>query len=239
MATRFLLAALIALAPPAANLAEASEWEYRVTPYAWIPSFDAEMAIGDESGDGSGPSFWELLEFAVLINGEARRGDWALIGEYNYLALSDDAEALGGRLSADILFDGHMAGAAVAYRFHHDERASAEVFGGARAWWIDAEIDLQRISNPSVSRNWVDPIIGMRGSYALTDRVALSGLADIGGFGVGSDLQWELIGRVGYEFTDHIGAALGYRHLALDFADDKLVLDAEISGPFLAIDIMW
>jgi len=64
-------------------------------------------------------------------------------------------------------------------------------------------------------------------------------LAEVGGFGVGSDLQWEVVGRAGYQFNDRFGVALGYRHLAIDFDDDKLVMQAEISGPFLALDITW
>jgi hypothetical protein len=33
--------------------------------------------------------------------------------------------------------------------------------------------------------------------------------------------------------------SLGYRHLDLDFDDNGLVLDATMSGPFVAFDFQW
>lgn len=234
--TAFIALGLFAAASPKA---QADEWEYRVTPYLWAPSFDANLRIGDGDGVESDTSFFEVLDFAFLINGEVRRGKWGVLAEYNFLALSEDASTPGGRLSAEASLDGHMAGIAGAYRFYEDERASADAFGGVRAWWIDAEIAFERVRNLSKSNNWVDPIVGLRGQYAVTDSIALSGLGDIGGFGVGSDFQWEVLGRATYRFNDLVGLGLGYRHLVVDLDDEDLVLDAAISGPFLALDFTW
>ncbi len=241
MTVRFALATFAALGlfAAASSVAQADEWEYRVTPYLWIPSFDADLTIGDSDSVESDTSFLEVLDFGFLINGEARRGKWGVIAEYNFLALSEDASTPGGRASAEASLDGNMFGLAGAYRFYEDERSSVDAFGGVRAWWIETKIEFQRAPNPSRSNNWIDPIVGLRGSYAVTDNIALSGLADIGGFGVGSDLQWELLGRATYRFNDLFGVGLGYRHLALDFDDDGLVLDTTITGPFLALDFTW
>jgi hypothetical protein len=35
------------------------------------------------------------------------------------------------------------------------------------------------------------------------------------------------------------GAALGYRHLVLDFNKDRVDLKVTMTGPFLAVDFTW
>jgi hypothetical protein len=42
----------------------------------------------------------------------------------------------------------------------------------------------------SADVNWIDPIIGLRAQYHLTEKWYLAGKSDIGGFGVGSDFTW-------------------------------------------------
>jgi hypothetical protein len=239
LSTLKIAAALVVVLVPSASFADETTWEYRVTPYVWAPTLIADLAIGIDPPTQSETDLLDILNFAFLVNGEVRKGDWGLIGEFNYLSLTDDLSTPGGRISSDANLDGFMVGAAGAYRFYADANASADLFAGVRAWWIDAEIEFQNRSNPSVTRNWVDPIVGARGQYQVTDRVSVSGLAEVGGFGIGSNIQWEVVGRAGYQFNDRFGVALGYRHLAIDFDDDKLVMQADISGPFLALDITW
>lgn len=98
-------------------------------------------------------------------------------------------------------------------------------------------MDFDTLSPASVSRSWVDPIIGARARYAVTPRLSLEALGTIGGFGVGSDLQWEAVGRAAWRIDDRFTAAAGWRHLFLDFDDDRLVLEMTMSGPFVALDI--
>jgi len=214
-------------------------WQYRLTPYLWSPSLYGDLTIDPDPTASSDTSLLDVLDFAVLLAGEARKGDWGIIGEFNYLALSEDASSSGGVFSSEMSLDGVMAGAAVAYRFARENRNFADAFAGLRSWWIDAKIDFDLLPSVSQSTSWVDPIVGLRGLYDLSDTVFVNGLAEIGGFGVGSDLQWELIGRVGYRFGDSVSAALGYRHLAIDFDDSSVVIDAVITGPFISIDFSF
>lgn len=59
--------------------------------------------------------------------------------------------------------------------------------------------------------------------------------ADIGGFGVGADFTWQVLGTVNYLLTDHLSVSAGYKHLAIDYDDDGYVFDATLSGPVLGI----
>ena len=56
----------------------------------------------------------------------------------------------------------------------------------------------------------------------------------IGGFGVGSDLGWDLFGGVGYEVNDHISIVGGYRGLGVDYDDGDFLFDIVEHGPIIS-----
>ena len=75
---------------------------------------------------------------------------------------------------------------------------------------------------------------------ALSERFYLRGLADVGGFGVGSDLTVQLLGGIGYQLTDHVAIELAYRYLKEDYdGGPSFSFDAEMHGPLLGISVTW
>jgi len=218
--------------------AQAEEgWDFRVTPYIWLPSLDIDAGIGPSPPVESSTSLLDVLNAAVLVSFEARKGDIGVIGEFNYLNLSDDVASPGGLISAELGLEGIMTALALSYRAVETERASFDVYGGVRIWSIDTRIDFATLPTAEASTNWVDPIIGLQASYGLTDAVFLDGRTDIGGFGVGSKFQWDALARLGYSFNETLSATLGYRHLNLEFDDKGLNLNGAFTGPLVALDI--
>ncbi len=216
-------------------------WSYQVTPYIWLPSMSGDLRV--ETGDPPAnvdTSFLDLLDFAFLIAGEARKGRWGILGEFNYLVLSDSASTDGIiYLGAEARLDGTMGSLLAAYRAYAKAGASLDVLAGARAWRLDVQIDYQAGSLPAKSAEtssyWVDPIIGLRGQIDATDRIVLTGLADIGGFGIGTDLQWEVLAGASYRFNETVSASIGYRHLDIELKDGGLLANVSLSGPYLSI----
>lgn len=237
----FVLAIVGAVMMPRTSQAAEGPWQFRFTPYLWVPKLYTDIRIRSNppAETDSSTNLLDVLDFAVLASGEIRKGNWGVVTEFNYLALSNDATYAGGLFGAEVDVDGVMGGAALNYRFLKNDRFTTDIFGGFRIWSLDAGIDFTRLPAVSQTKTWVDPIFGFRGSYKLTKDFFIDGLGDVGGFGVGSDLQWELVGRAGYRFNDTVSVALGYRHLVLNFDDNKLDLDATMTGPFLAIDFNW
>ncbi|SEA95704.1 hypothetical protein [Rubrimonas cliftonensis] len=235
MTARRLAAFLLLAAAPAA--AQEDGWSFRLTPYVWAPTMDTSASIGSDPTAETSTSVLEVLDFAALVTGEARRGSLTIMGEFNYLNLGEDATGQGGLVSANIDLKGVLAALAVGYAVHEDARARVEGFAGARLWSLETSVDFANLPKASATKTWVDPIIGARATYAVTDRVSVQALGDIGGFGVGSDFQWELMGRVGYAFTDTVTAAAGWRHLAVEADRGELDLDMSLSGPFVALDV--
>ena len=236
-----LAAAIFVLGVASAQQSSAAgdDWSFRFTPYVWLPSLSLDAGIGTSPQVSSDTDVLDVLDFAFLATGEARKGDWGLLFEFNYLALSDEATFLGSRVRIDTELEGVMAGAAVAYRLADTGTARVDGFAGARVWSLETSLDFRRLPAVSRTTTFVDPILGVRAEYDFGERWSVSGLAEVGGFGVGSELQWELVGRVGYRVGESTTIGVGYRHLALEFDRDRIDVEAAMSGPFLAVDFTW
>ena len=112
---------------------------------------------------------------------------------------------------------------------------------GGRYVALDAEVaaDARGPRRADTTRTWGDPLVGLRGGRALSERLTLAGRANVGGFGVGSDVTWEAGGRLGLRVVDHLTLAAGYRHLAVAYDAGDGAIDFALTGPFVALDLTF
>ncbi|MEM7742780.1 MAG: hypothetical protein AAF409_03630 [Pseudomonadota bacterium] len=230
--------AMATIATPSLAVAE-DAWEYRITPYVWAPTLQLDTSIGGAPSTSSDTALLDILDFAFLSTGEVRKGDWGLIVEFNYLDLSNDFTFAGSAVKGKSDLKGVMGGAALAYRFLTQDGLAIDAFGGLRVWSLETTADFRTLPTVSRKNTFVDPIVGLRASYDISPDWFVSGLAEVGGFGAGSDLQWEVIGRVSYRFNETIATGVGYRHLVLKVDRGGLDIDAVMTGPFIALDFTW
>ncbi len=104
---------------------------------------------------------------------------------------------------------------------------------------LDTQVSDRLPTSTSDSKQWVDPIIGARAQYNFNDRWFVAGNADIGGFGVSSDITWSLEATVGYNFTQKISAELGYRYMYTDYSDGGFVYDMAQAGIYTGVNIRF
>ena len=57
----------------------------------------------------------------------------------------------------------------------------------------------------------------------------------VGGFGVGSDLAYQILVGLLYPLSDSVQLGIGYRHLDLDYEDGDFAYDVATSGPIAGI----
>lgn len=76
-------------------------------------------------------------------------------------------------------------------------------------------------TSASNSLSWVDPLVGMRGQINLTRVLFLASSADVGGFGVGSQITWNVAASVGVNFTRQVYGELGYRYFYTDYSNNS------------------
>jgi hypothetical protein len=225
---------------PIAHAGGGEDWEYRFTPYVWLPSLKTDLEIGRRPSVESETDLLDVLDMAFLATGEIRRDDDALLLEFNYLKLSDSVSFFqAGRFGADVSVKGVMGSVAWARRVETQLDGDVDLFAGARFWDLDFEIDYRRLPAAKISKDWVDPIIGVRGSTGVAPAWRVNALADIGGFGIGSEFQWEVMLEVERDISDLTAVSFGYRHLDLKFKGGSVDLDAAMSGPYVAVDFRW
>ena len=138
-----------------------------------------------------------------------------------------------------------------------------DLLGGARYWNQDLDLSLaadtsvdlgklglERSGSRAVARSgtleWVDPFVGFRVRHELAPGKELEFLGDIGGFGVGSDLTWQLFGGYSFDFSlfqTTLHGLVGYRALAVDYSQDSHGfnnnLDLIMHGPVAGLSFRW
>ena len=106
---------------------------------------------------------------------------------------------------------------------------SRNVVGGSASEFINAEN----------SEFWIDPVIIARLSETIHDTWQFQFRGDIGGFGIGSDLTWQVQAYVGYRFSKLFQMTLGYRIIAMDYDKGtgaaRFRYDMNTSGPLLKL----
>ena len=62
---------------------------------------------------------------------------------------------------------------------------------------------------------------------------------DAGGFGVGSQVTWQVYTGGGKEFKQRYSLFLGYRHLSVDYRDGGFIYDTNTNGMLLGFGIRF
>ena len=87
--------------------------------------------------------------------------------------------------------------------------------------------------------DWFDPYLGLRGRYNFNKALYTAVRGEIGGFGVGADLMWEVEGVLGINLTRSIFTELGYRALGGNFENDNFKFDVVMHGPQITTGITF
>jgi hypothetical protein len=86
---------------------------------------------------------------------------------------------------------------------------------------------------------WFDPYVGLRGRYNFNKTVYTAVRGEIGGFGVGADLMWEVETVVGINLTRSIFTEIGYRALGANFEENNFKFDVVTHGPQITTGITF
>lgn len=229
-----------------------------MAPYLWFGSLDGDAGVGRAGTmpvDVNAGSILKKFQFGFMGRFEVRKGAWGGMFEVMYLELGDTISMTGAlpgtERVTDAEFEQTMVEAFLFYRVHRAEKTSVDLFGGARYW--DVDIDLQ-VTGPliteSLSRGerWADPVVGVRVIHFLSDKWFLPARGDIGGFGrVGatSAFTWNLQAGIGYQANKHMFLVIQYKALGVDFDNgrhgtaDFFAFDAVTHGPLIGLGLRF
>lgn len=86
---------------------------------------------------------------------------------------------------------------------------------------------------------WVDPIVGVRAQVNLTRWLFLATQCDVGGFGAGSQIAWNLNATVGVNWTRNLFTELGYRYYYVDYQNSNLTYEMAEAGIFAGLGVKF
>ena len=100
---------------------------------------------------------------------------------------------------------------------------------------------LDKSFNQTLSKNdyWFDPYVGLRARYNFNKTYYTAVRGEIGGFGVGADLMWEVETVVGINLTRSIFTEIGYRALGGNYENNGFRFDAVMHGPQITTGITF
>jgi len=86
---------------------------------------------------------------------------------------------------------------------------------------------------------WFDPYVGLRTRYNFNKTYYTGVRGEIGGFGVGADLMWEVEAVVGINLTRSIFTEIGYRALGGNFEENDFRFETVMHGPQITTGITF
>ena len=248
--------ALPGMAQAQGDVDRSGTWQYEITPYLWGSAMKGDVKISGvvpkTHVDMSFSDIMENLDSGLMGTFEARKDRWGILFDVIYMNVSSSATAIRtgpedaaviASANANLHLKQTMLAAAVAYRVT-EGRAALDLIGGARYSQIKVEADihgsffgLAGTVARGGSKDWVDPYIGMRVQHPVADGWTLIGYADVGGFGVGSDLSWQMAVGLNYKFSRTFSGKLGYRYIGVDYDKGGFLYDMANSGAYLGVGI--
>lgn len=226
--SRFIRALILLLAMTASPLlaqsqrsgASSDQWKITVAPYLMLPWMDGTAAVkGREVKVNVAPSeIFSNLQMGAMGFFEARKAKWGVGVDALYMALGTTVErvpVLGDRANADVDFN-QGAYTFTGLRQLHNK---VDFLFGARWNVLQGRLGFKgpQATVVEATKQWVDPIVGLKLRQPLGGKWSFSMQGDIGGFGAGSDFAWQLFPVVGVDVGKRTTLGMGYRVLGVNY----------------------
>ena len=228
-------------------------WQFEIAPYFFGAGMEGTVGMRGVSADVdmSFSDIWDRLDKAFMLFFTAQKGDWIFAFDGIYFKLDDEKAAswlgpLGNTNTAQLNADVTQQ----AYTGYFGRRVlkrhiTVDVLGLARYTSLDANLklavttgsDLLPDGSRSVGREegWWDAAIATRVVAPINNKWDFVGYADIGAGG--SDLTYQLMAGVNWQFSNTFSAKFGYRHFYQDYQKDDFQWDMTTSGVYAGLGI--
>jgi hypothetical protein len=224
-------------------------WTLQATGYLWASGIDGRISPFQIA-----PTIHIQKSFSDIISNLNLGGFAYVYGRYDrFVVVSDtmyvnttDAKSIGALpiigptpgLGASVDTKEFTETLLAGYEAVNTPDFTFDFLGGIRVWSISNDV---RVRFASLSRSygesfsWVDPVVGVRARFHLTDDISVLVQPDWGGFQAGSNYTWQAIGTVNYALTDSMSLSAGYKALRTNYRSDGYVFDTILKGPVLGM----
>ncbi len=225
--------------------AQDSGWRYIVEPYIMFPNMKGETGVGNlplAPVDEDPSDIFDHLQMGAMLYFEARNDRWSFSSDVLYMDLESHPTPGG------IITDGKAGVTQLGWELAAMRRVTPWLELGVSAVYnkIDADVDITTTTilgtttrSASLTQDWIDPTVVARATFPFGARWEGQLRANIGGFGVGSDLFWQVQADVVYRHSDKWQFAFGYRVIDFDYdhgsGAGRFVYNMQNFGPVLKL----
>jgi hypothetical protein len=222
-----------------------SKWKFLVEPYLMFPNMSGNVGLGsgevvpDATVDASSNDILGHLKMGFMLYAEASTGKWTIGSDLLYMELGQ------GVKDRNLISSGEI----------NVKQLGWEVSGlyGVTPWLelgiggmlnsINSGVDLNvraigggtTAKSNSMTETWFDPMLITRIKSKSEDKFIYQFRGEIGGFGIGSDLAWQIQAYAGYRFSKLFQITGGYRIISLDYesgnGQNRFMYNVDTSGP--------
>ncbi len=226
------------------------KWYFQTDIYLIFPYMKGEVGLGNEiiaPVDANPGEIFSKLKMGGMLYLEMQNNKWAITSDLIFMNLKQD-------IAPSEFWDNGTAGAkqlvwepAGFYRL----LPFLEIGAGGRLNNLQASIEGRRNAFPagtyevseSASKTWFDPIFIARLTADIKHKWLFQFRGDVGGFGVGSDLTWQLQTYAGFQFTKLFRLTAGYRYLSMDYDKgtytDRFIYNVDTFGPEISLGFVF
>ena len=220
------------------------KWHFLAEPYMMFPYMAGETGLGNDllvTVDADPGDIFSNLKMAAMLYLEAGTEKWAITSDLVYMHLNNEitpGTLLHSGTAGVEQFIWEMAGLYRILPFW-------EVGIGGRLNYLSTELDVRRNVFPAGTEEvtgshddtWFDPVLITRLSTDIKDKWLFQFRGDVGGFGIGSDLTWQLQAYAGYRFGKLFQLTAGFRVISTDYRTEtgstEFVFDMKEFGPVI------
>ena len=235
-------------APPNAPPDPDPSWHIDLNSYLWFPGTHGLIGANgiDVGYKASATDLLSNFKFGLMGAVGAQRGRVLIFSDMVWVRLGANKQLVTPIPGVPVLTAQPKLGEFIltpefGYRFLDGERIKIDAVGGLRYWHLESSVQFSPSRfglNYSQTANWADPLMGARIQLPVGSRVLFTVLGDAGGWGAGSELDWQLLGAVGLRLTPKWMLDGGYRYLYTDYRPGNarnFVLQTAMSGALLGV----
>ena len=219
--------------PIAMTEMKSNAWNFDVSIYGFAPAISGDVTVkGQPAGqpanlDVDFDKIWDNLDSCAMGSVRIGHGRWFALADLLYMGLEGTSTR-----GINVEFEQWLVSGAVGF----EVSKHVELLAGLSYNNLHAELSGGPLGiNPSGTQEWVDPFLGTDVNLPLTEKLSLHARADVGGFGVGSDLTYQVFPYASWRFAQWGSLQAGYRWLYADYEDsgEGFAYDVTTQGPQL------
>lgn len=214
------------------NAYKPKKFNFSIMPYAWLVSVGGTVGYIDGQKFGFNKSFTDALKYlkmAASVSGKFKYERVSFVYDIAYFNLKGfgteiDAASTPNIASANWTVKQTLYDLFIAYLFpSKSKKIMVDVYGGGRLIVLNTATTIVATSNgaqrmSSYDNSYLNPVIGVNAEYVLDQKakwVAWS-KGDIGGFGVNSEMTWQLNAGFGYMLSPQVPLTLGFKYIGIN-----------------------